>query len=408
MSVRPGTTRPEGGYGDDVERDLGEPASAVSFDGTLGHVRSETVETRPAGHQDATGPPYVRSVRVSFAILFLELASIRWFGSTVIFLTFFTNLVLMACFLGMSVGLPGGFAQADLLRWVLPADARSTVALACVVLGVYLRLGRILIDVGGQGSPQQVFFGTEYQAQRPSQFVVPIEAVAGLFFGLIALMFVGLGQVLGPGLRRDPQSRRRVRGQHRREPCRDRRRSAVVSCLRGRRRWSGSRSAAALVLYLRDRCRRGQLACACAIVAVVAIVGLLRGHPRHAAVTIWSPYYKIKYKPRTGLIATNNIGHQTMVSLRDAGRGLPAAPPAEPRCRRQAVQRRPDHRRRLGQRRAAASARVPRTSTPSRSTRCSTGLGRRDHPDRPYDDPRVSVHLDDGRSFVRTTDRRTT
>ena len=42
--------------------------------------------------------------RISFLILFLELACIRWFGSTVIFLTFFTNIVLMACFLGVSVG----------------------------------------------------------------------------------------------------------------------------------------------------------------------------------------------------------------------------------------------------------------------------------------------------------------
>ena len=33
-------------------------------------------------------------------------------------------------------------------------------------------------------------------------------------------------------------------------------------------------------------------------------------------------------------------------------------------------------------------------------------LGRRDHPNRPYRDPRVSVHLDDGRSFVRKTERR--
>ncbi len=33
-------------------------------------------------------------------------------------------------------------------------------------------------------------------------------------------------------------------------------------------------------------------------------------------------------------------------------------------------------------------------------------IGRADHPDRPYDDPRVTIHLDDGRSFVRKTDRK--
>ncbi len=33
-------------------------------------------------------------------------------------------------------------------------------------------------------------------------------------------------------------------------------------------------------------------------------------------------------------------------------------------------------------------------------------LGRDYHPDRPYDDPRVAVHIDDGRSFLRRTDQR--
>ena len=61
---------------------------------------------------------------ISFVILFFELACIRWFGSTVIFLTFFTNLVLMACFLGMSRRLPGGVAAARLHQRGDPADAR--------------------------------------------------------------------------------------------------------------------------------------------------------------------------------------------------------------------------------------------------------------------------------------------
>jgi len=39
---------------------------------------------------------------VGFLVLFLELACIRWFAAQVIFLQFFTNLVLIACFLGMS------------------------------------------------------------------------------------------------------------------------------------------------------------------------------------------------------------------------------------------------------------------------------------------------------------------
>ena len=39
---------------------------------------------------------------VGFLVLFLELACIRWFASYVIFLQFFTNVVLIASFHGMS------------------------------------------------------------------------------------------------------------------------------------------------------------------------------------------------------------------------------------------------------------------------------------------------------------------
>ena len=33
-------------------------------------------------------------------------------------------------------------------------------------------------------------------------------------------------------------------------------------------------------------------------------------------------------------------------------------------------------------------------------------LGKEHHPDKPYDDPRVTVHLDDGRNFLRATDKK--
>ena len=57
---------------------------------------------------------------VSFLILFFELAAIRWFGATVVFLTFFTNVVLLACFLGMSVGLLATGRAQRLVRSTLP------------------------------------------------------------------------------------------------------------------------------------------------------------------------------------------------------------------------------------------------------------------------------------------------
>ena len=133
---------------------------------------------------------------VSFLILFLELACIRWFASTVVFLTFFTNIVLLATFLGMSVGCLAAKNRRSLVETVMPALLVS-VALAWAVLYVYSSFGEVMIDVGGQGSPQQIYFGTEYRAQDVSRFVVPLEAVAATFFTLVALTFIGLGQTMG-------------------------------------------------------------------------------------------------------------------------------------------------------------------------------------------------------------------
>jgi hypothetical protein len=40
---------------------------------------------------------YLGLFLISFLILFFELTCIRWFGSTVVYLTFFTNIVLLRC-----------------------------------------------------------------------------------------------------------------------------------------------------------------------------------------------------------------------------------------------------------------------------------------------------------------------
>ena len=140
--------------------------------------------------------PKTRLFLVSFLMLFFELACIRWFGSTVVFLTFFTNIVLLATFLGMSVGNLAATSRRDWAPAVVPLFL-VTAALAYGSLAAYNHYGHVLVDVGGQGSPQQVYFGTEYRARDVAAFVVPIELLAAVFFVLIALVFVGIGQVMG-------------------------------------------------------------------------------------------------------------------------------------------------------------------------------------------------------------------
>src|SRR5262245_58402521 len=159
----------------------------------------ETASQSTALQSDQAGlrKHYIDLFLISFLILFIELASIRWFGSNVIYLTFFTNLILMACFLGMSVGLLSAGRRQDLITWVIPLILLA-MGFAAATL-VPTRIWRnLLIDVGGQNSPQQIFFGTEQAASpNPSQFIVPIEVVAAVAFVLISLTFVGLGQVMG-------------------------------------------------------------------------------------------------------------------------------------------------------------------------------------------------------------------
>src|SRR5271157_6397894 len=152
--------------------------------------------------QDLTRPEtrprygYLDLFLISFLILFLELACIRWFGSTVVYLTFFTNIVLLATFLGMSVGCLAASGRQDWTPAVIPL-LLLTVVMACGVWYLFTHVVPYRINVGGQGSPQQVYFGTEYTGKNLSQFFVPIELLAGLFFTLIALLFVGVGQVMG-------------------------------------------------------------------------------------------------------------------------------------------------------------------------------------------------------------------
>jgi hypothetical protein len=140
---------------------------------------------------------------IGFLILFLELACIRWFSANVVFLQFFTNIVLIACFLGMSCGCLAARKRWDWLAW-FPLLALGTFTAARLTMWLYNYWGGLAVDVGHQALPQEVFFGTEYRNPDLAQFVLPIEWIAALFFILISLMFVGPGQALGrarPGAR---------------------------------------------------------------------------------------------------------------------------------------------------------------------------------------------------------------
>lgn len=364
----------------------------------------------PARHR-----AHARLFLISFLVLFHELACIRWFGSTVIFLTFFTNLVLMACFLGMSVGCLAADRRRDLVPIVLPLLLLSAV-LALGALWAYGHFGQVTVDLGGQQEqPQQIFFGTEDRPTGPSRFIVPMEVIAGTFFVLIALMFVGLGQVMGRCFNAIPN---RVEAYT----------TNVGGSLAGivafgaaswfrTPPWAWFCVSTGLCLPFVTRRRWAQVPCAVAVVLVFVLashglgalragLGLERGGRGPLTRTIWSPYYKVEFTPRFGAIHTNNLLHQIMLPVaaaepayslphllnRDAGN-----PPFEDVMVIGAGS---------GNDVQAALAHGAKHVEAVEIDPVLYELGRAHHPDRPYSDPRVSIQIDDGRSILRRGDRR--
>jgi len=351
--------------------------------------------------------PYVDLFLISFLILFFELACIRWFGSMVVYLTFFTNIVLLATFLGMSVGCLSASRGRDWLGRVMPLFL-AAVVLACGVLLVYNRYGRVMIDVGGQGSPQQVYFGTEFRARDLSKFVVPLDLLAAVFFALLAFVFLGLGQVMGRAFNQAP----------------DRLRAYISNILGslagiaifavGSYLWTTPMLWFAVVLafwlYFIKRRTLVQLYCGLAVLVIMGFVSynVTLGSPYQTAdhrfrPLIWSPYYKITYTPQSKLITTNNIGHQQMVQTREAGSAY-----SLPHLLNRDSGGLPFENVLIigagsGNDVSAALAYGAKHVDAVEIDPAIYALGRAEHPNLPYDDPRVSVHIDDGRSFVRKT-----
>lgn len=340
---------------------------------------------------------------VGFLVLFLELACIRWMAAYVVFLQFFTNIVLLASFLGMSCGCLAARRRHD---WLgdFPFIALGGVAAAIATTGVYHYWSGLVFDVGSQASPQEVFFGTEYRNPDVGQFVVPIELVAAAFFLVVAFMFVGLGQVLGRNF------------------------DAAANRLAGYA-WNIGGSVAGIIVF--SALSFGQVSpgwwflIACIGVAyflhqrgglsalrTAALAALVIGtaipidwfYP--AQESRWSPYYEVVRDKNAGKVTVDGIAHQQMAafdgyapiySLIHLLRRHSGEPPF----------------------REALIIGAGTGNDIAHALRFGVGhidaveidpviqdIGVHYHPDHPYQDARVTPHLDDGRHFLRTTDQK--
>jgi SAM-dependent methyltransferase len=119
-----------------------------------------------------------RLVLLSFLMLFVELALIRWLGANIIYLSFFSNLVLLGSFLGIGLG----FLSADRGKQWSRYFPWTLFLLVAVVTAFPVEIDRI--------DPQVLFFGDP----QPTGF--PIWVIIPLVFGLVVMTLATIAQAV--------------------------------------------------------------------------------------------------------------------------------------------------------------------------------------------------------------------
>jgi hypothetical protein len=328
--------------------------------------------------------PETRLFLTATSILFVELLLIRWIPANVIYVGFFRNFLLMASFLGIGVG----------ILWGRDPNRISVSLFGPLLLALTVLVTQFTITIQ-VNSPDEIFFGLSESGAADINFLV-LPAVALLATVIMAGLAVPLGRLLTsmPPLRAYTFD---ILGSMTGV--------AIFTLLSAAATppviWFGVVAVLASLLGLGAGLRRSSVVTALSLASVLILV--FASTPRDQT---WSPYYRIDEYSSGDLkaIDVNGIPHQAMwpidgaidpfyeqvyrwfpgrtydrVLIIGAGSGTDVA---------MALKHGAGH--------VDAVEIDPKIQE----------IGLRDHPNRPYDDPRVTRIIDDGRAFLRrTTDR---
>lgn len=319
---------------------------------------------------------------ISFFVLFLEVALIRWMPAYIRLLAYFSNFILLASFLGIGVGCLLAPLRANLLRWFPLLQAVLVIAVAA---------GRI--DIAVPQTSESIYFSS-----GTSDAVVPVEStwfLPLLCIGVAAL-FATISQRLGREMNAHPPLKAyllNIGGSLLGVVA-----FGTLSALQTPPVvWFGLAFAAAVpFLWQLGRVWTG---------VSLALLGVSLGVAHQmSGDTLWSPYYKITAhtQGKETVVEVNNIFHQSMAPVREkeyfyqwpytvfgdrfenvlvlgAGSGTDVSA---------ALQH--------GATRVDAVEIDP----------VIVSLGRQYHPEGPYRDPRVTVVNDDARHYLRTAEKK--
>jgi SAM-dependent methyltransferase len=327
-----------------------------------------------------------RLVLTSGTLLFVELLLIRWIPSEVRYIGFFSNFLLMASFLGIGIGLLLGRRR----------DFDTVAVFPILLLAVVALISKLQLNVQVHDT-NELFFGlAESQAADVNFLVLPIV------FGLVTALMAALAMPLGPLLRSMPPlqayawditgSMLGIAGF-----------TALSAAGTPPILWFGVASALVVLLLAGTATKR--LLRVPAVLALVVL--LLLSYSDANANEVWSPYYRINtYRAANGelYVNVNGIPHQAL---------HPVDAPKE-QFYDQLYRWFPDQTYRnvlvvgagSGTDVAISLAHGAGHVDAVEIDRGIQQLGIDFHPDHPYQDSRVTRVENDGRAYLRSTDKK--
>lgn len=318
-------------------------------------------------------------ILASFLMLFVELALIRWTGSNVVYLSYFSNFILLGSFLGIGLGFLRGRSKGTLFPltpWLLAAFV------------VFIRVFQVSIN--RQGS-ELIFFGSGANARTlPTWLMLPI-----IFVAVAAIMMV-IAHGVAKRFEKFPPLQAYaldIGGSILGIVA-----FSLLSFLRAEPIvWGFIASAMVLALLV----PRAQLVAIVPLAVLCITLAIESKDPQLS----WSPYYKVRAIPiPIGLdLQVNGIPHQAVESTAE-------------RRKREPIYFIPYARAKGNPLRNVLVVGAGNGTDVAIALSQGAGhvdaveidprlqeIGKLYHPDRPYSDPRVSVYINDGRAFLEQT-----